>query len=321
MRAELFKRDGEGREMRPEPNDDEQEPPTPEEWAERHDGLFTNEVAAAAGLSRQQLSRRRASGRLRAIRRGVSAIGGAPATRRQAIRAVELAASQDVCISHEGAAWLLGAPCPSDDHIHVSGPLARLVRLPGVRAHRTGTFEEDDVVTRQGIRCTSPLRTVLDLSGSLSPVELGKLVDYFLRNKMLQLEDLRGRVGRTRAAPGRSVRKLHQVLRDRIPGYDPGESELEGRIARIIIRARLPAPTQQHRVTYGALRYRVDFAWPERRLYLEGNGFGWHQLSTDLDGDATRQNELVLDGWTPIELTWRMTDQVIETTLRRFMQR
>lgn len=306
--------------MRPENNDDEQ-PPTPEQWAEHHDGVFSTEVARAAGLSRQQLSRRRTSGRSRAIRRGVSAIGGAPPTRRQAIRAVELTVPEDVGLSHETAAWLFGAPCPSDDHINVSGPPARVVRLPGVKAHRSATLEEGDLVTRTGLRCTSPLRTVLDLSGRLTVAELGKLVDYFLRNKMLRLDDFRGRVSRTRPAPGRSVRKLQRVLRDRIPGYDPGESELEGRLARIIIRSGLPAPTQQHRLSYGSARYRVDFAWPERRLYLEGNGFGWHQLSSDLDNDATRQNELVLDGWTPIELTWRMTDQVIETTLRRFMYR
>lgn len=305
--------------MWPEQNDDEQEPPTPEEWAESHDGLFTNEVAAAAGLSPDQLARRRASGRARRIRRGVSAIGGVPPSRRQAIRAVALTAPEEVCVSHSSAAWLLGGPCPADDWLHVSGPLARMVRLPGVKAHRTGTLEEGDVTSRRGIRCTSPLRTVLDLSGRLTVGELGKLVDYFLRNKVLRLEDLRGRVSSTRPAPGRSVRKLQQVLRDRIPGYDPGESELEGRLARIIIRAGLPAPTQQHRVSYGSARYRVDFAWPERRLYLEGNGFGWHHLSSDLDNGATRQNELVLDGWIPIELTWRMTDLVIETTLRRFM--
>ena len=321
MRAELFKRDGKGRAMRPEPNRDDQTPPTPEQWAQRHDGLFTSAVAAASGLSPQQLARRRASGRSHAIRRGVSAIGGAPPTRRQALRAVALTVPAGVCLSHEAAAWLMGAPCRRDDLIHISGPLAKVVRLPGVRAHRTGTFEEGDIITRQGMRCTSPLRTVVDLSGSLSPAELGKLVDYYLRQKMLSMEDLRGRVSRTRSAPGRSVRALQHVLRDRIPGYDPGESELEGRLARIIVRSGLPAPTQQHRVSYGPSRYRVDFAWPERRLYLEGNGFGWHQLSTDLDSDARRQNELVLDGWTPIELTWRMTDQVIETTLRRFMTR
>lgn len=321
MRAELFKRDGEGRAMRPESNFDDQTPPTPEQWAERHDGLFTSAVAAAAGLSPQQLSRRRASGRSRSVRRGVSAVGGAPQTRRQAIRAVALTVADDVCLSHEAAAWSMGAPCPSEDVIHVSGPLARVVRLPGVRAHRTGTFEDGDVISRDGMRCTSPLRTVLDLSGALNPSNLGRIVDYFLRKKMLRLEELRGRVSRTRAAPGRSVRTLQQVLRDRIPGYDPGESELEGRLARIILRAGLPLPAQQHRVSYGHSRYRLDFAWPERRLYLEGNGFGWHQLSTDLDNDATRQNELVLDGWTPIELTWRMSDQVIEKTLRCFFNR
>jgi very-short-patch-repair endonuclease len=171
------------------------------------------------------------------------------------------------------------------------------------------------------MRCTSPLRTVIDLSGTLSVPELGKLVDYFLRNKLLHLAALRSRVSRTRPAPGRSVRKLHAVLRDRIPGYDPGESELEGRLARLIIRAGLPVPRQQHRVSYGSTRYRVDFAWPERKLYLEGNGFGWHQLSSDLDSDAVRQNEFVLDGWRPIELTWRMTDDFIESTLRRFLLR
>jgi very-short-patch-repair endonuclease len=72
-------------------------------------------------------------------------------------------------------------------------------------------------------------------------------------------------------------------------------------------------------VSYGKRRYRIDFAWPDRRLYLEGNGFGWHMLATDLDSDARRQNELVLNGWIPIEITWRMTDAEIGNTIRRFL--
>ena len=42
-------------------------------------------------------------------------------------------------------------------------------------------------------------------------------------------------------------------------------------------------------------------------------------LATDLDGDARRQNELVLDGWVPIEITWRMSDAEIAKTIRRFL--
>lgn len=42
-------------------------------------------------------------------------------------------------------------------------------------------------------------------------------------------------------------------------------------------------------------------------------------LATDLDSDAHRQNELVLDGWVPIEITWRMPDHEIAATIRRFL--
>jgi len=163
------------------------------------------------------------------------------------------------------------------------------------------------------------MRTVIELSRPMTVAELGKVVDDFLRRKLLGLEELRERVDRTRPAPGRSVATLRQVLVKGLPGYDPGESELEGRIARIIDAHELPRPTQQHRVSYGKRRYRIDFAWPDRKLYLEGNGFGWHMLATDLDGDARRQNDLVLDGWVPIEITWRMSDAEIANTISRFL--
>ena len=88
----------------------------------------------------------------------------------------------------------------------------------------------------------------------------------------------------------------------------------------VLIGCGLPQPTQQHKVEVGPRRYRLDFAWPDRKLYLEGNGFGWHSLSSDLDRDARRQNELVLDGWCPIEITWRMSDEEIRRHLVRFLR-
>ena len=293
----------------------------PELWAEQHDGLLTNDVAARGGLSRGQMARRRAAGQYRNVRKQVVAIAGAPPTWRQQVRAVILTAGPRVAASHATAARLLGADVADCGSIHVIGPISRMVRLAGVTCHRSMTLEATDVIRRQGISCTSPLRTVIDMSGSLTVKALGKLVDHFLRNRQLTLEDLRERVGRSRPAPGRSIKRLRAVLAARIPGYDPGESELEGRIARIIDRAGLPRPTQQHRVRYEGERYRIDFAWPDRKVYLEGNGFGFHRLSSDLDSDAVRQNELVLAGWTPIEITWRMSDNTIETTIRRFLTR
>ncbi len=293
----------------------------PEDWAERHDGLLTNDVASEGGVSRGQMARRRESGRYRTLRREVFVVAGAPSTWRQQVRAVALTCGPKVAVAHATAARLLGADVADDGSIHVIGPISRLVRLNGVTCHRSTTLEPEDVVHRAGIQCTSALRTIVDISGSLTIDALGKLIDFFLRTRQMELEELRDRVDRSRPAPGRSIKKLRIVLGARIPGYDPGESELEGRIARIIDRAGLARPKQQHRVRLDGDRYRIDFAWPDRKLYLEGNGFGFHRLSSDLDSDARRQNKLVLDGWTPIEITWRMSDALIADTIRRFLAR
>ena len=289
-------------------------------WAERHDGLITTDIAKAAGQTKRQLARERASGRTRLVRRGVAVVSGTPPTWRQAVRAVLLSCGDDVSASHWTAVPLLGGRFDeSVEHIHILADLPHRIDLDGVVAHRSGLIEAGDVILRDGMRCTSPLRTVIDLSGPMSVRALGELVDDFLRRRVLSLEALRERVDRTRPAPGRSVATLRKVLAQRVPGYDPGESALEARIVRIIHGNGLPLPAQQHRVRYGKNRYRVDFAWPDRKLYLEGNGFGAHNLSTDLDGDARRQNELVLDGWRPIEITWRMTDAEIADQISRFI--
>lgn len=289
-------------------------------WAERHDGLITSEKHRLAGQSKGQLERERQNGSLRKVRRGVSVVNGTPPTWRQAVRAVLLSCTGEVAASHLTALTMLGGRASKTDSIHVISDLAHHVELEGVVSHRSGLIEDGDIISRHGMPCTSPLRTVVDLSGGMSGVDLGNVVDDFLRRKMLQLEELRARVDRLRPAPGRSVAKLRQVLAKRLPGYDPGESALEARISRVIDMFGLPRPSTQHRVRFGNRHYRLDFAWPDRRVYLEGNGFGFHMLSSDLDRDARRQNDLVSEGWTPIEITWAMTDLEIAANIRRFMK-
>jgi very-short-patch-repair endonuclease len=290
-----------------------------ERWAARHDAIVTKAVAEEHGLTEEQLRHRVDTGRYVRVRPNVYAINGAPVTWRQQVRAVIETCGGRVSGSHTTALRVLGGEAPIDDDIHVLGPLAAQVRLPGVIGHRSGLLAREDVCTRFDMSITSPLRTVIDLSGMFDVNLLGRATDQLMRHRRLDLEELRGRVSLLRPAPGRSIKKLKIVLAQRIPGYDPGESELEARLRQIIDANGLPQPTHQHRVSYGDARYRMDFAWPDRRLYLEGNGFGYHRLATDLDGDARRQNEMVLDGWRPIELTWRMTDAEIAHTLRRFL--
>ncbi|MFN8024444.1 MAG: hypothetical protein U0Q03_23155 [Acidimicrobiales bacterium] len=277
---------------------------------------MTNDVLEAAGRSKRSRELDVATGRLRPLRRGVAAVGGAPPTWRQAVRAVLLAAGTDIAASHATAIRLWLGVRLDDRTIHVTGRLGRQIVMDGVVGHRSGQLLDGDVVVLDGMPVTSPLRTIVDLSGGVPFVRLGKLFDEFLRLEQIDLEVARLRVAELRPAPGRSVRALRGLLGARIPGYDPGDSPLEARIVRVIDRCGLPRATQQYEVQFDGVRYRLDFAWPDRRVFLEGNGFGFHRLAADLDRDARRQNELVIDGWRPIEVTFRMTDAEIERVLR-----
>jgi hypothetical protein len=303
---------------------------TAEDIAERQDGLLSVAQAVAAGVSRRQIWRRRACGRYRRSRRGVVQIAGVPPSWRQAIRAASIAAGQQVVISHGSAARLLGVELTKPVHrrwardaafIEVSAPLARHVRLDGVRGHRSGAWSAEDVIERGGIPLTSPLRLVIDLSSRLGVEGTGRLVDELLRRRLLDLAALRRRVDELRPAPGRSIRVLRIVLASRPDAHDPGESVLEARIRRVIARKGFPAPVGQHWVRDGDFAVRLDFAYPDVRLYLEGDGFGFHRFASDLDRDARRRNGLSARGWTGLHFTWRMSDAEIEEALARFYDR
>jgi very-short-patch-repair endonuclease len=49
---------------------------------------------------------------------------------------------------------------------------------------------------------------------------------------------------------------------------------------------------------------RVDLAYPERRVVIELDGFGPHSGRESFCRDRTRQNQLVLLGWTVLRFTW-----------------
>lgn len=289
----------------------------------RQDGVVSVAQAVESGLSLWQISRRRAQGRYQRSRRRTVVFGGVPPTWRQAVRIAQLAAGTGVAISHSSVARLYGLEpgYTDEDCLEVSAVLKRKVRLEGVRAHRTRTWEEGDVIERFGFTVTSPLRLLIDLSSRLGVAGTGRLLDEMLRRKLATLQELADRLPTLRPAPGRSVRVLRLVLAQRWKGYDPGESTLEARLIRVIKRKKFPLPVQQHRIRDGRFKARLDFAYPDVKLFLEGDGFGFHSTASDLDNDSRRRNELVVRGWLPLTFTWRMRDKEIEATLARMYDR
>jgi hypothetical protein len=248
----------------------------------------------------------------------VYAVGGAPPTWFQAVAAAVLSSGPQTWVSHETAGALWSLPGVTDDAIHVVTGLARQVRMAGVRGHRSGAVFSADVTTRNRIPVTTPSRTLVDLSARLSSRALAAAIDDALRRRVMTLGALRRCVARLAGAPGRRPTVLHELLADRVPGYDPGDSDLETRVLRAVVAHGFPPPVQQHRVRLGGRSLRVDLAYPALRLAIELDGWEFHRTRTAFDDDRSRANLLVAHGWAVVRFTSRSTDDEIVGCLRAF---
>jgi very-short-patch-repair endonuclease len=65
----------------------------------------------------------------------------------------------------------------------------------------------------------------------------------------------------------------------------------------------LPAPVLQHEVVdANGRRWRLDFAWPERRVALEYDGVAWHSGAEAFFRDRRRYATLQELGWVVVSI-------------------
>lgn len=73
--------------------------------------------------------------------------------------------------------------------------------------------------------------------------------------------------------------------------------------------AGLPAPTPEYRF-HAVRKWRLDLAWPDRRLYVEVDGGTWvggrHNRGTGYEKDCEKLNTACVEGWRGLRVTTRM---------------
>ena len=87
---------------------------------------------------------------------------------------------------------------------------------------------------------------------------------------------------------------------------------------RLVVGAGFPPPVQQYRVKVGGRTFRIDLAYPARRLAIELDGWEFHRTRTAFDDDRARANLLVTHGWTLVRFTSCSQDDEIVGCLRAF---
>jgi very-short-patch-repair endonuclease len=205
-----------------------------------------------------------------------------------------------------------------DTVIAVSVPIRRSNRFLTVTVHQLTDLEKGDVMVIRGIPTTDPTRTAIDLAAVLKERDLADIVDQIVRMGLSTYEAISRRLEELarRGKPG--VVNLRTILARRVDGQENTESSLESRLTAILVGAGLPAPVVQFRPAW--LRYvsgRVDLAYPEARLIVEGDSRRWHDSPEAFQLDRRRDNLAQLAGWRILRFTWdditKHADYVAET--------
>lgn len=257
-------------------------------------GYSSRHALVARGVTRHSLYRALDAGRLIRLRRGVYGLGLPEGTATVAAAAVALRG----VVSHDSAALLWDL-----EMVHVPASRVTVARdrsratFPGVEVFRADVGETD---VRQGLRVTSPVRTVLDCARALPLAEAVVIADSALRSGLVTIDELHAAAARTRGDGAPKARRV-AALSDPRCG-----SVLESWLRILLVEAGLvPERTQcTIRDENGAFVAVVDFAWLRARLIVEADGFEFHRERRDYRKDRRRANSYCRGDWRVLRFSW-----------------
>ena len=261
------------------------------------------------GYSQAGIRHRLQTGRLHVVFRGVYALDRPHVTREGVFMAAVLRFEPHGALSHASAAALWGIRPRSRGPIEVTVPAGWRVRQPGIRVHRSRTLVPAEVTTCQGIRVTTPIRTLVDISPGLTLKQRERAVNEADRLGLADPEELRA------ALAGNAPQRHRQhVLRNTLDRrtFSKTRSDLERDFLPLARAAGLPTPLTLQMVN----GYEVDFYWPDLRLVVESDGLRYHRTPAQQAADRHRDQVHAAAELTPL----RFTDEQIDYEQRHVVE-
>lgn len=206
--------------------------------------------------------------------------------------------------------------------IDVIAPPERGRKIDGIRFHRVRAPRRDEVGTVDGIPCTSPARTLVDLSGAVGDWTLRSCFERAAQRRILDIPAIEASMD-----PGRrgnpSLRTLIDEWRRAAAVAKKGKlkSPLEAKVLPLVLRHGLPTPLLNAPVEIANGRIEVDFLWPEQRLVVEADSRDFHGTDLAFERDRWRDRELFRVGYSTLRVTnqqaERETDAVVQAIAAR----
>ena len=266
------------------------------EIAARRQGVVARSDLLELGLSGREVQYRLETGRLRALHRGVYAVGPVAGPHQREMGAL-LACGRESWLGYWTAAALWGAGAVPPGRA-VAVITRRDVRLgdPGIRVFRVPGLRDDEVSELDGLPITTPARTLLDLAGVADAGEVEAVLHRALPG-LVQRDAVEALLDRY---PRRQGRRLLQTLLDSaVPAVT--RSEAERAFLRLLRSGGIPMP-ETNVILHG---YEVDCLWRKERLVVEVDGRAYHSDARSFDGDRDRDTALVAAGFRVMRVTWK----------------
>jgi hypothetical protein len=225
----------------------------------------------ACGFSPTMIKGARRRGVLSRAYPSVYLLGPPPSSPYERAMAAVLAAGPTGLLSHDWCRWLFRVGRLPDHPPDVT--VTRHRAIPGITIHRTRIPPEPDA--NHGILCTRPERMIIDCAPSMSLIALRRLVNDVQIRRLTTAE----RIRRAAAAhPGRMTKSVAALVAD-----DRGatRSLLEDLLDELHRTQSLPLPLVNHRL-HG---HEVDFAYPDRHLVIEADGWEFHRTRQQFEDD------------------------------------
>jgi very-short-patch-repair endonuclease len=265
-------------------------------------GLANRRQLLAAGLSDGQIRHLIATGTLIAVFTSVYRLAGSTASFQQRCLAAVMAGGEGAVVSHLCAA-ALRTLTPQPDEISLTVPEHRRVRRRGIVAHHSDILRVVDVAMWDAIPVTSPPRTLLDIAPVFDDAALEVLADDAFRRLLVTPDALASYLDDPALANKQGIGRLRRIALDRAEHGVP-ESKLETPMLQLINAYRLPQPLRQYPTRVFGREVRFDFAYPDRRVAIEPEGWAprWGRLRWQSTHD--RYNALELGEWRVLRFTW-----------------
>jgi len=291
--------------------------------AESQHGVVARRQMYGLGIGRRRIEYLIRVGLLHRIFRGVYAVGHPAVGPRGQMRAATLACGEGAVVSHRSAAALLGLLDRPPLVVDVSGCGQRGRGMDGIRTHFGPAPRGGEAGIVDGIPCTSPARTLVDLGGTVGMRSLRSAFERAAAKKMLDVRAVEAAAGSGQRRGARSLRDLIHEWRpvDPVAKRARLKSPLEAMVLPILGSRGIPVPLANAPVDLVEGRIEVDFLCAGQRFVLEADSRDFHSTDAAFERDRWRDRELLRVGFSTLRVTRlqaeRESEQIADAICRQ----